>query len=270
MFDHRHYVPILRWKKAEQLALRDLGRKEKATMTPLIEVTPRASGLKSILDPARVDQRCSKVVTEILENWGDDTLFLDLGLVNPENRTSDGVHPLIAFFRGRLFSSFIPVTTIDRDAAYQAAVKSVVAQDRLGLCLRLRSSELEQPNFPSKLALLLKEFDLECEEVDILVDYGSISGVWPSFARACERLPDLSRWRTFTIVSGAFPKDLSGMAIGEHELPRQDWQAWRDQVTAHPTLPRLPAYSDYGLGHPIFKEPGSGLSTPNKTGCRVG
>lgn len=40
MFDHKHYVPIIRWQEAERLALKELGHKEKAGMTPLIKITP--------------------------------------------------------------------------------------------------------------------------------------------------------------------------------------------------------------------------------------
>ncbi len=38
MFDHSHYVSILRWKQGEQIALRELYPRDKASMTPLIEI----------------------------------------------------------------------------------------------------------------------------------------------------------------------------------------------------------------------------------------
>ena len=40
MFDHKHYVPILRWKRAERVALRDLPYADKLLMTPLVEIPP--------------------------------------------------------------------------------------------------------------------------------------------------------------------------------------------------------------------------------------
>lgn len=43
-------------------------------------------------------------------------------------------------------------------------------------------------------------------------------------------------------------------------LPRLDWRAWRDQVTVQPPLPRLPAFGDYTVQHPVFREPGFGLN----------
>jgi hypothetical protein len=41
MFDHAHYVPMLRWKPAEQTALQNLRYEDKVKMTPLIEFVPR-------------------------------------------------------------------------------------------------------------------------------------------------------------------------------------------------------------------------------------
>jgi hypothetical protein len=210
MFDHKHYVPIIRWKEAERLALKDLGHKEKAGVTPLIEITPRAVASEGTPSITEVDWRLSKVAKEILEHWGNAPIFLDLGLIEPGIRASGGTHPVIVLFeegRTLLPPSFIPVTALDRKLAYQDAVKAVIARDRLGLCLRLRGSQIQLPGLSSEIDRLLTMFGLAYEDVDILVDYGIIDGVPLSFAETCMRLPNLSCWRTFTVASGAFPKN---------------------------------------------------------------
>lgn len=40
MEDYKHYVPVLRWKPAEQRALIALSPKLKGIITPLIEILP--------------------------------------------------------------------------------------------------------------------------------------------------------------------------------------------------------------------------------------
>ena len=40
MFDHRHYVPILKGKMGEYTALAELRDEQKDSLTPLIEVPP--------------------------------------------------------------------------------------------------------------------------------------------------------------------------------------------------------------------------------------
>ena len=42
MFGTKHYVPILRWKQAEWLALAQLQAEDKRLLTPLVEITPRS------------------------------------------------------------------------------------------------------------------------------------------------------------------------------------------------------------------------------------
>lgn len=260
MFDHRHYVPILRWKQAERLALRELDAETRAGMTPLVEVNPRALAAEETWDPAVVDKRCSRIAAEIRADWGDGRIFLDLGLVAPEVRAAGGAHPLAVIFQeGRgLFPSFIPVTGLNSSEAYREAVRSVLDADGLGLCLRLKAAELCKPELAAEVNHLLARLGVDHEVVDVLVDYGVAGDPPPSFAAACESLPGLRRWRTFTVASGAFPEDLTGMSVGEHVLPRWDWRAWRDQVPAPPPLPRLPAYGDYTVQHPVFREPGFG------------
>jgi hypothetical protein len=41
MFGSPHYVPVLRWKQAERLALSYLDDVDKDGMTPLVELPPR-------------------------------------------------------------------------------------------------------------------------------------------------------------------------------------------------------------------------------------
>lgn len=38
MFDYKHYVPILRWKAGERIALRELYDADKEALTPVIEI----------------------------------------------------------------------------------------------------------------------------------------------------------------------------------------------------------------------------------------
>jgi len=41
MFDHRHYVPVVKWKRGERVALRNLTSDVREKITPLIELLPK-------------------------------------------------------------------------------------------------------------------------------------------------------------------------------------------------------------------------------------
>jgi hypothetical protein len=77
MFDHAHYVPILRWKRGEWVALSQVRPEHCAHMTPLIELTPRAfEHRKPDSTKARKNVlRCT--ANDILEYWGSAPIFLE-------------------------------------------------------------------------------------------------------------------------------------------------------------------------------------------------
>lgn len=70
MFDNRHYVPVLRWKRAECAALRELAHEDRRYMTPLMEITPKMFKKWSKQNPGVVDSVIASAVTDMSRNWG--------------------------------------------------------------------------------------------------------------------------------------------------------------------------------------------------------
>ena len=63
-FKHDHYVPVLRWKRAERVGLGKLAGSVRSQVTPLVELVPIA------------DNTPGKVADEIKKSWGFDYFFL--------------------------------------------------------------------------------------------------------------------------------------------------------------------------------------------------
>jgi hypothetical protein len=266
MFDHVHYVPVLRWKRAEKHALCELFRHGTDTtrLTPLIEIVPTAFDPQRSGKAKSVDDVLSQTADDILNYWGLDRVFVDLWLLPPEVRSINGRHPfetLGEHARQRQLS-LIPVTGLDRsrDASYQSAVASLLRTDHLGGCIRLQLNDMQRSNLQSNLDRLLVNLNLSPEKVDLLVDCQIVANSSPDFASLCARIPYLHRWRTFTVASGNFPRDLTGFAVGLHKLERLDWLTWRDQVIGTSVVPRRPSYGDYTIQHPIYVEPPPGAN----------
>lgn len=57
VFNERHYVPILRWKRGERWALKQLAEADKQRLTPLIELPPSLFTLASAL-AIRTSEAC--------------------------------------------------------------------------------------------------------------------------------------------------------------------------------------------------------------------
>jgi hypothetical protein len=66
---------------------------------------------------------------------------------------ADGRQPLKYVFDNArsLNLHAIPVTGIDRTAAYQDAVKDANDTDRFGICIRLESDDLNDPDLETKI-----------------------------------------------------------------------------------------------------------------------
>lgn len=256
MFDHTHYVPILRWKEAERLALGDLEEDVRSQMTPLVQFVPESIHVGK--RRPTVNQMLQKNVEDMKERWGTRPLLVDLLHIDPVLRVGGRTHPL-AFLaeQARTTSvSMVPVTGLRRDAAYQIAVAEVVAEDRKGACLRLFRNDLGSPNLREQVLQLLGQLGLDPTHVDLVVDLQCFNGNCPSIDKVSSLLPELRHWRSFSLASGAFSRDLTQFKTpGIYSLPRLDWQAWNRQIEPGRSLIRRLTYSDYGIYHPIYAPP---------------
>ena len=100
MFNHRHYIPILRWKAAEMGALKELSEVVKENTTPLIEfIMPQPSQkdiddnklihAKDVLEFSRkkLEQNTPKIFEQLVTCWGQNALFIDVQLIDSVVRT---------------------------------------------------------------------------------------------------------------------------------------------------------------------------------------
>src|SRR5437867_3424533 len=134
MFNYRHYVPILRWKAGERIALRELHDDDKISLTPLIEITSDTveNGLKKM----SLAQFTQRLCTEILECWGRRSAFLDLTKLTARiapNQRSEFLHQ---FYRQASTLGLVPVPVVGLGNTSIAGVGNNV-------CLRLFRDDVE-------------------------------------------------------------------------------------------------------------------------------
>lgn len=258
MFDHKHYVPILKWKRGEYRAMSLLTAGQKSGLTPLFDLPlldfdpPTGDSADPVFD-ANLD----KMAAQVEANWGKGLpAFFDFGLLNPAALYAGAQHPVERFFAECAFRGVraIPVTGLVRAPAYSRAAADAARLHATGLCIRLSAEELEAASLAGRLGDFLDGAGLRPGECDLAVDL-SVTPTQPALvaaglARIIGSLPQLASWRTLTVASGAFPQTLSAFPVGTHKLPRADrslWMALRNQGPA-----RLPTFGDYGVSHPIL------------------
>lgn len=255
-FDHKHYVPVLKGKRAEFPSLGNL--KSTSGVTPLIEAVPTAA-------PTEIPRRMSAHWPKGSE-YLVDFVFLD----DPdEEGEADDTHPLRACLsdaveRGQVA---VPVTGLSRSPLYQSAVSQTAKEQKNGIAIRLTSDDFEDDadELEDALTALLGYCDGSPDRSDLLIDLGSVAdssagAVAQRHRSNIDLLPWLDEWRTLTVVAGAFPLGMAALARDEwNERLRHDWRGWRSLVTGKRPPARLPTYGDYAIAHPNL--PPSGRAT---------
>jgi hypothetical protein len=264
MFDSKHYIPILRWKAAEKEALEQLTAKEKKAMTPLLEILmPQPKNLKDgdrVKSPAELlaesvatlKATFPRIPGDILKYWGPTPAFVDFSLVDISLR-ADGLKQIVTAGDG-IGLILIPVITLGSDRETQKAALALAKNRNKGLCLRLfRPDLVDSVVLTQKIKQLLAASSLSEDRIDLLVDLKNTDEQCLKLAEVCGVIPNISKWRTFTVASGAFPPDLTALSVDLHFIDRSDWNAWFDQRKKN--LPRKPSFADYTIQHPIYRDP---------------
>src|SRR5436190_1354750 len=136
MFSDKHYVPAIKWRQGEYLALQELQDQTRDRMTPLVDIAPIPWDFEEEAPARTLDQHLSKVPAQMEASWGvERPIFVDLGLIDSDARMASGAHPADHLFAelASMGVEAIPVTGTDHDAAYQEAVRTVFRRDDQGI-----------------------------------------------------------------------------------------------------------------------------------------
>lgn len=264
MFDSRHYVPILRWKAAEREGLEKLSSDEKKFITPLLEILmPQSKRSKDGEKPktpeellresiAKLKTTLPNIPGDILKYWGMAPAFIDVDLLDISVR-KEGLTQILTL-GNKLGLFLISVIGLNSDIDIQKTAVSFAKKNNYGLCLRLFPSDFNKNTLATSIKNFVINNSISEQNIDILVDLQITNSQSLKFTEIIKQIPDIIKWRTFTVASGAFPKDLTGFTVNLHMIDRLDWNSWLLQYNSNDLL-RKPSFSDYTIQHPIYKEP---------------
>jgi hypothetical protein len=249
------YVPILKWKRGEQVALQNVNPTIKQNLTPLIEIVPPPYDYENDLPAKTIDDHIKNTASQIEAHWGHDSIYLDLIWIDDEEML-DGSNPLkfiLSETRKRNLK-VIPVVGYNRSASYIQKVKNANTQDRLGICLRLEDDDfLDLSNHVSSV---LTEINVEPKDIDLLIDFKSISPNDDkknliSAISIINSIPYIMDWRTVTFAASAFPENMSSVSPSViSSVPRSEWNIWQQLNSSQ--IKRIPNFGDYAIAHPNF------------------
>ena len=271
-----YYIPILKWKRAEQRAIRALEDRDRDFIMPLIELVMPTVSIYKKEDKKQIknqeetfkevvqkfkQKRTKEISPEILQSWGPRPVFLDFTLLHEGQLTTqlkiDSLNKIIPTGMG-MGLKLIPVVNLNDDPRIKEVVCPLSKKYNQGLCLRITSSDLANiEDLNRKIKTFLIDFNVSRENIDLLVDIKEIKeigGMYLQFMNASQKIEKLPEWRRFIFASGSFPENLSECKFDEPTfLPRFDWQNWLRHIRGKKLI-RYSNFADYSIRNPIFNE----------------
>lgn len=257
MFNHRHYVPILKWKMGEYQALQRLTAPVKDGLTPLLEIPPVGFDFETGQQKETADDHLGDFGRRLKSKWQARSCFVDLKFLPPHTRMAGGHHYVDAVFNAARTEgcATIPVVSFASDAAFLTAAASAVRLDRRGVCLRLALADFDRPALASDIEDRLRTLGIGWAEADLVIDLGTpnyvpIAAYVRTMATLLSLVPMLNRWRTLTIAGTAYPESVATVKPPFERRPRHEWVAYRVFVGTLGQETRIPTFGDYAVAHP--------------------
>ncbi len=272
-FDHRHYIPCLRWKQGEYQAIALLPDTIKRKFTPLIEVPELGYDFEERREKKTIDEHLARFPKRVFDNWGDSPCFVDLNLIKPDKQLANGTHP-VRFIFDKLRTmpcQAIPVTGLHRDTEYQKEIKAVSAKDRNGICLRITIEQAAKGTLKTQIDSLLATLEITPGDSHFILDLGApnfvpLDGFSMAIQQVVSKLPYLNDWQTFTVLGTSFPATMAGIKKGVEIVPRHEWQLYKMLVAGLRKVKlRLPIFGDYAISHSQVLDMDPRLLKPNAT-----
>ncbi|PLT36932.1 hypothetical protein CUU65_16615 [Bacillus safensis] len=259
MFNENHYVPVLRWKRGEQSAIKMLETNLKNKITPLVEIPPIDWDFENECPKKTLDEHIKNFSNQFKNSWGNSgVVFIDAFQIclDDEETTLTKVHPLEFIFDSLQKENLkaIPVISPDCGPNYSDAVSSIINKYDTGYCLRLLDKHLE--NTDEVINTFLRKFPTDPSEIDIILDFKyidpqHISRMTALVAGTLLTLPNIKDWRTLTFIGTSVPENLSSIQTGtDGSIPRSEWLIYKKLLKT--TTPRLPSFGDYIISNPEY------------------
>jgi hypothetical protein len=245
------YVPILKARMGEILALDHAGPHVVAATRPLLEVMQNASRrlYGSVLDFG--DRLMTHAPKGMI--FTVDCRYLRTA----SSQIGDSPLSLVAWDTHDRGICMIPVFSL-ADGQDPGEVRKAAALHRAGGCLRLGLRHLAQvcrDDRDDRIYQLLEPTGLAPSEVDVVIDLGDVCTDIDRerAARLCRpALPWAHRlpWRSVTLAAGAFPSDISNFPVGTSTtVPRWDAVLWT-ALTSGEIGREGTGYGDYTVSNP--------------------
>ncbi len=229
------YVPALKWRQGEKLALKNLPDRLKSSIIPLIELVNDEGDNPEDL-------------SNDLSTFWSKTAYLDVHY-RPQYFARTALNNVTSHNQN---IDIIPVVRLDSPQIVIEGVKNVAGIYNNGFALRIiASQDIDFSLLSEDVKLMLERLAGSKDKVDLMIDFGYLEGKTQTYRATLENIADsisFNGWRRVIVVAGNFPPSLQGFRPNEDNLlKRSELELWqKNRVTRGREL----IYSDYTVRYP--------------------
>lgn len=258
----KFYMPILRTKEGEFLALSQLKLDIQGYVVPLIEVADKEFDNEKNKEPKTIEDHLDTVAKRILKKWPRSNAFLYCDLVS--HQSPNGITS-VEYIYTRLSQAIAlpsPAIRLTTPDEIKTAFRQVMVDKNLSeIAIRIFISDLMTEDLAKQLEALLNFFSLPQRNTHIVLDlenadFSKIDDFAESILDHLQTFPDFNQWKSFSVCGGSFPKSQQ-LTVGENIIPRGEWLFYKKlmELMTEASTTRHVNYGDYGIiapGHFVF------------------
>ncbi|CFL19805.1 beta family protein [Burkholderia pseudomallei] len=257
------YVPIVKGKLYDVMAIGALSSQERNITKPLIETMP--------INPKKpaIDEHVHKFCQYIRKHVPLGELFVDFYGLMPDACAPDGTNATIFGYQllkgvGRYAT---PVYGLERNDELWISLKDVVATFNKGFAFRLRRDDLAEDLVDETWSSIVErsaQMGLKEDAVDLILDFASLpdadtAEIEEAVISFLFHNPRVRRYRSIVVAASSALRTVGDIEKdGVSEVLRSELHLWSRLWNDMPDDVK-PIYGDYGVIHPDFSDIG-----PNK------
>jgi len=252
MISNEKYVPILKCKAGEFIALDKLPEDLKDEIVPIADLVP-IQNKKSFVEHIQSS-------IGYIQTWGNERLLYIDGYMIQDTDLVIGRKKYMEYIFNELRKSkhnVIPVISNISNPEYIKQVNNIAEKDKRGVCLRIFGNR--EININDEIERMIPRIGLKINQIDLLIDLQSVEILsvneilnWQKVIFSILIYP--SNWRSLVLSGSNFPINLSKLTANQiHLITRKHWLAW-NELHNNKDIDRYPSYSDYGISHPLMSE----------------
>lgn len=242
------YVPVLKRKQGEQIALRYMPAQQRALTLPLIEWVPlKQKEGQSLKDALKIDL---EKAARTLKQCSADAYPVAVDTLNCRESLPHPARLLVVACKYFASQNLLvwPVLWPSMVDAAGSMLGAELSQFR-DVVIRIRTTAY----VPDQVAPLIAQAAAALAagtRIHVLIDMGSIVGgdaaTLARTAVACVQAAVAAQAESVTLAGGSFPFNLTGIKTGVTMWPRVEWAVWTSVRNGQPQL----RFGDYTVTNP--------------------